>query len=227
VIGTFQQVGLATLFSVPLAILTAIFLNEVGGRLARPVRTVVDAMSAIPSILAGLFIYAVWVLHYGYSGFAASLALAVIMLPTVTRTSEVVLRLVPSGLREASLALGASNWRTTRKVVLPTARTGLITAVLLGVARAVGETAPLLLTAGGGFIVNSNPFRGKQDSLPLYVYRLYFTGRPYQVARAWTGAMVLIFIVLILFSAARIIGNRKPGGRRRRRQARVQEEASA
>ena len=117
----------------------------------QPVRTIVDAMSGVPSIVAGLFIYAVWILqfHHTFSGFAAALALSVLMLPTITRTAEEVLRLVPDGLREASLALGAPEWRDGLVVVLPTARSGLITAVILGVARAVGETAPLIMTAFG------------------------------------------------------------------------------
>ena len=150
IIGTLEQVGLAMLMSVPLGVATALFLNEIRGRMARPVRLIVDAMSAIPSIVAGLFIYAVFVLGLGYglSGFAGALALAVLMLPTVTRTAEVVLRLVPGGLREGALALGGTEWRMAKQVILPTARAGLVTAVILGVARAVGETAPLLLTIG-------------------------------------------------------------------------------
>jgi phosphate transport system permease protein len=143
------------------------------------------------------------------------------MLPTVTRTAEVVLRLVPGGLREASLALGASEWRTVHDVVLPTSRSGLVTAVILGVARAIGETAPLLLTIGGAFVVNANPFHGKQDALPYFVYRLIKFPQTAQVQRAWTGALVLLALVLVLFVAARIVGGRKAGSagilRRQRR----------
>lgn len=228
IVGTLEQVGIAAAVSVPLGVATAVFLNEVGGRLARPVRMIVDAMSAIPSIVAGLFIYAVLILQLGLgqSGLAAGLSLAVLMLPTVTRTAEVVLRLVPSGLREASLALGAEEWRTTTGVVLPTARGGLITAVVLGVARVVGETAPLILTAGGAFVLNSNPFAGKQDSLPLFVFRLVKSPQTAQIERAWTGALVLIAIVLALFVLARTLGGARavrgggralPGIPRRRR----------
>ncbi|HEX2701348.1 MAG TPA: phosphate ABC transporter permease PstA [Acidimicrobiales bacterium] len=214
IVGTLEQVGLAMLVSVPLGLATALYLNEVGGRLARPVRLIVDAMSAIPSIVAGLFVYALVVLSLGLgqSGFAASLALVVLMLPTVTRTTEVVLRLVPGSLREASLALGASEWRTAMRVVLPTARTGLVTAVILGIARAVGETAPLLLTAGGSARMHLNPFSGSQDALPLFVYRLVQFPQPAQIDRAWTGALVLLAVVLVLFVAARVIGSRGPGG---------------
>ncbi|MBV9952218.1 MAG: phosphate ABC transporter permease PstA, partial [Acidimicrobiia bacterium] len=153
IIGTLEQVGLATLISVPLGVATAVFLSEIGGRLARPVRLVVDTMTAIPTIVAGLFVFATVVLTLGQSGFAGALALSVLMLPTVTKTAELVLKLVPGGLREASLALGGSQWRTTKDVVLPTARSGLVTSVILGIARAIGETAPLLLTIGGAFIV--------------------------------------------------------------------------
>ena len=125
--------------------LTAVYLNEVGGRLTRTVRTVVTAMSGLPSIVAGIFIYSLWVkeiAHGQFSGFAGALALSVMLLPSITRTTEEVLKVVPSGLREASQAMGAPDWRTTWSVVLPTARRGIVTAILLGIARAVGETAP-------------------------------------------------------------------------------------
>ena len=213
IVGSLEMVGLAALMSVPLGILTAVFLNEIGGRLARPVRMIVDAMSAIPSIVAGLFIYAAFIiaLHQKQTGFAASLSLAVLMLPTVTRTAELVLRLVPGGLREASLALGGSEWSTVRRVVLPTARTGLLTAVILGVARVIGETAPLILTTLGNTSFNSDPFRGKQDALPLMIYRLVRFPQPAVIQRAWTGALVLLGIVLVLFIVARVLGGRGPG----------------
>ena len=169
-----------------------------------PVRMIVDAMSAIPSIVAGLFVFAAFILALGgqLSGFAASLALSVLMLPTVTRTTEVVLRLVPGGLREAGLALGATEWKTTRYVVLPTARSGIVTAVILGVARVIGETAPLLLTTLGATAMNVNPFEGKQSALPLYVYRLFQLPQEVAIQRAWTGALVLLMLVLVLFVTA-------------------------
>lgn len=212
IIGTIQQVGIASLIAVPLGITTAVYLNEVKGRLAKPLRTVVDAMSAVPSIVAGLFIYAAWILALGnqQTGLAGSLALSVLFLPTVTRTAEVVLRLVPGGLREASLALGGTEWRTTSRVVLPTSRSGLVTAVILGVARVIGETAPLILTVGGAFIMNWNPVSGKQDSLPFFVFRLIRFPQEAQIARAWTGALVLMILVLVLFVVARAIGGRGP-----------------
>jgi phosphate transport system permease protein len=219
IVGTLEQIGLAIVISVPLGLATAIFLNEVGGPLKRPVRIFVDAMSGVPSIVAGLFIYAVWIVqfHHTFSGFAASMALAVLMLPTITRTGEEVLRLVPDGLREASLALGATEWRTTLGVVVPTARSGLVTAVILGVARAVGETAPLIMTSFGASVMNTNAFHAAQDSLPLFVYRLIRFPQQAQLDRAWTGALVLIGLVLILFVAARVVGRSAVRGVRPRR----------
>ncbi len=216
IVGTLQQVGIAVLISVPLALLVAIFLNEVGGRIARPIRFVVDAMSGVPSIVAGLFIFAVWIVQFDndFSGLAGALALSVLMLPTVIRTSEEMLRIVPDGLREASLALGSSEWRTTVGVVLPTARAGLVTATILGVARAVGETAPLIMTSFGASILNVNPFEEAQSSLPLMTYALIRSPQQSQVDRAWTSALVLIAIVLALFITARVLGSRKPGAER-------------
>ena len=218
IVGTLEEVGIAVVIAVPLGVLCAVFLNEIGGPLQRPVRLIVDAMSGVPSIVAGLFIYAIWVvgLNHGFSGIGASMALSILMLPTITRTSAEVLRLVPDGLREASLAAGASEWRTTWSVVLPTARSGLVTAVLLGVARAVGDTAALIATAAGFDSFNGNPFHGQQDSLPLFTYKLIRIGLiPAQTERAWTGALVLVALVLLIFAVARF-ASRPPRARRRR-----------
>jgi phosphate transport system permease protein len=214
IIGTLEQVGIAMVLSVPLAVATAIYLNEVGGRLSWLVRAVVDAMSALPTIVAGLFIFTAYIItfHQTPTGFAGGLALAVMMLPTVTRTSEIVLRLVPGGLREAGVALGGTDARTTRLVILPTARGGLATAVILGIARVIGETAPLLLTIGVSRFTNPNPFHDAQSALPVFVYDIFRSQtNPAQWQRAWTGAFVLILIVLLLFVLARIIGGRGPG----------------
>jgi phosphate transport system permease protein len=210
IVGTLQQVGLAMIISVPLAVLTAVFMNEIGGKFARIVRFVVDTMSGTPSIVAGLFIYSVLILQvgWGFSGFAGALALMILMLPTVTRTTEEMLRLVSSGLREAALALGAPEWRVTMQVVLPTARTGIATAVILGVARAIGETAPVLLTTFGASVMNWNPFSDPQSNLPLFIFTGIRSSAESAVDRAWTGAFVLMGIVLFLFILARIIGGR-------------------
>jgi phosphate transport system permease protein len=213
VIGTIEQVGLALIWSLPLGLLAAVFLNESRSRWRRPVRIFVDAMSGIPSVLAGLFIFAVLILPFAkkssvfsFNGLMASLALAMIMLPTITQTITVVLRLVPDGLREASLALGSSRARTVWSVVLPTARTGMTTAVVLGIARAVGETAPLLFTAFGYDLMNANPTKGAQESLPLFVFRNIQKPAVSAVDRAFAGALVLMLIVLGLFALARYIG---------------------
>jgi len=221
IVGTLQQIGLSVVFAVPLGIMTAVFLNEVRGPLRRPVRMFVDAMSGVPSIVAGLFIYTVWLIQLGQqgSGFAAALALSILMLPTIARTAEEVLRLVPGGLREASLAMGATQWRTVWSIVLPTARTGLITAIVLGIARVVGETAPLIMTSFGSTAMNSNPFKGFQSSLPLSVYQLLSNPFAAQQQRAYAGAFVLVFLVLALFTTARALGNRgaKPPRKRKER----------
>jgi phosphate transport system permease protein len=232
VVGSLQQVGIALALTVPLALSTAVFLNESRSRLRKPVRIFVDAMSGLPSIVAGLFVFAVLILPYvedsegflGNNGAMAALALAMIMLPTVTRTVEVVLRLVPDGLREASLAMGASRARTVWSVVLPTARSGITTAVVLGIARAVGETAPLLFTAFGSDLMNADPLHGPQESLPLFVYRNIRQPIESQINRGFTGALVLMLIVLSLFAVARYVGRDRAGHttrRQKRRNARL------
>ncbi len=210
IVGTLEEVGLAAVMAVPIAFLTAIFLNEVGGWGTRFVRTIVTAMSGVPSVVAGVFIYAIFIEShiFGYSGFAAAIALFVLMLPSITRTTEEVLRVVPGGLREASLALGASEWRTVRQVVLPTARSGLVTAVILGVAIAAGETAPLIFTAFGANTLNADPFHGPQGALPLVLYENIFAAQAVVVQLAFTAAFVLLALVLILFVLARLLGRR-------------------
>ncbi|WP_278256753.1 ABC transporter permease subunit [Nocardioides convexus] len=189
-------------------------MTEVGGRFARIVRTVVEAMTALPSIVAGLFIYAVLILTLDVppSGFAAGMAISVMMLPIIARASDVVLRVVPGTLREASLALGASRWRTVWHVVLPTARPGLATAVILGVARGIGETSPVLLTSGAANFMVSNPFGGAMNSLPLYIYNGARSGEPALIDRAFGAAAVLMLLVLVLFVIARLIA--RPAGNR-------------
>jgi phosphate transport system permease protein len=213
IVGTIEQVALALIITVPLSISCAIFLNETTSRLRRPVRIFVDAMSGLPSVVAGLFIFAVLIIPFaestplfGYNGFMASLALSMVMMPTITRTVEVVLRLVPGGLREAGLALGASRARVVWSVVLPTARSGLTTAIVLGIARAVGETAPLLFTSFGYDLMNANPFNGPQDSLPLFVFKNIKQPSEASIDRGFAGALVLMLLVLSLFVVARIIG---------------------
>jgi phosphate transport system permease protein len=208
IIGTLEQVGLATLMSVPFGLLVAIYLVEYSyGRLSRVVSLFVDVMTGLPSIVAGLFIFALWILALGqsFSGFAGSLALAILMLPTVVRSAEEMLKIVPDSLREGSYALGVQKWVTVVRIVLPTALAGIVTGVTLAVARVTGETAPLLLTVFGNPALNVNPFSGAQASLPLFVFGE--AGLPNETAinRAWAAALVLILIVLILSIIARVI----------------------
>src|SRR6516165_8576754 len=224
-VGTLEMLALSTFMSVPLGIAAAVYLAEVGGRAARPVRTLVDAMTSLPDIISGLFILAFVVLTIGLpkSGFAASLALAITMLPIVTRASETVLRIVPGTLREASYALGGSQWRTVLNVVLPTARSGLATAVVLAMARGIGETAPVLLVAGYSRVMNANPFANWQTSLPLYTYDEIQSPETADHIRAFGAGFALVILVMILFTIARRIGGGTPGeltSRQRRRIAR-------
>ncbi|MET7911076.1 phosphate ABC transporter permease PstA [Streptomyces avermitilis] len=214
IIGTLEQVGIATLIAVPIGVLTAIYLVEYGrGKLAKAVTFFVDVMTGIPSIVAGLFVLSFWILilDMGYSGFAGSLALAILMMPVVVRSTEEMLKLVPNELREASLALGIPKWRTILKVVLPTSIGGITTGVMLAVARITGETAPVLLLVWGTNFINSNPFSDPQASLPLYIYQQYAnsagSGAAYD--RAWAAALALIAFVMILNLAARGIARWK------------------
>jgi len=213
IVGTLIQISIALAITIPLGIATAVFLNEVGGPFARFVRTIVDAMTALPSIVAGLFVYAavIQLITHQRSGFAAALAITVMMLPIVIRAADVVLRLVPGNLREASYALGAGRWRTVWRVVLPTARSGLVTAVILGTARGIGETSPVLLTSGVTAVLTFNPFSGPMISLPLQVFDFVKSPEPTMIARGFGTAAVLLLLVLLLFSVARVIGGRPPG----------------
>jgi phosphate transport system permease protein len=188
-----------------------VYMSEVGGRFSRLVRTVVDAMTALPEILAGLFVYVVLIVEVGLpkSGIAASAAMAVTMVPIIARASEVALRVVPGGLREASLALGASKWRTVRKVVLPSARAGLATATILGVARGVGETAVVLITSGASTFLTVNPTKNPMNSLPLFIFTSVKSQEPTAVTRAFGAASVLLVLVLILFVATRFLSRDK------------------
>jgi phosphate transport system permease protein len=221
-IGTGEQIGLATLFSLPLGVATALFLAEVGGPLTRPVRIIVEAMTALPDVIAGLFVYALFILTLGLqkSGLAAAIALAVTMLPIIARASEVVLRLVPGTLREAAYALGSSQWRTAWNVILPTARAGLTTAVVLGMARGIGETAPVLIVSGSTKELNFNAFQGPQMNLPLFIYNFDHVEASTNgyVVRGFGAAFVLVLVILVLFATARRIGGSAPGQLSRRQQ---------
>lgn len=210
IIGSLIVVALATVISVPLSILAALYITEVRGRMVPFVRFMLQAMSGVPSIVAGLFVFAAWVVSggFGFSGFAGAMALAILMLPTVARTAEEILRLVPDDLRSAALALGGTQARSVMLVVVPAVRSGLITAAILGVARVAGETAPLLLTAFGAIGTNLNPFSGPMATLPWYIFTQLQLGTENDIARAWVGALVLLAMVLFFFVLARALAYR-------------------
>jgi phosphate transport system permease protein len=213
IVGTLIQIGIAVVISLPLGVGTAVFITEVGGWFAGIVRTVVEAMTALPDILAGLFIYTTLIVGLGVqvSGFAAATALSIMMLPIIARSAEVVLRVVPSGLREASLALGTSRWRTVWVVILPTVRSGLATALILGIARGIGETAPVLLTSGASTFFNANPFKYPMNSLPLFIFSGFESGQELYKTRIWGAASVLLGLVLLLFITARFLARSRSG----------------
>jgi phosphate transport system permease protein len=209
--GTLILVFVALILSVPIGILTALYLTEIKGKFTRPIRFLVQAMSGVPSIVAGLFILSavIYPITKANSGFMGSLALTILMIPTVARTSEEVLNLIPQDLREAGTALGGTQWRTVAMIVLPAAKSGLITAMILGVARIAGETAPLLLLTGGGDRLNGNPFNDPMGSLPFYIWKSFNAGSEEAITRAWAGLLVLVVLVLILFTTARFLSTRK------------------
>jgi phosphate transport system permease protein len=209
--GTTIMVGIALIISLPISILTALYLTEIKGRFARPVRFLVQAMSGVPSIVAGLFILSsiVYPLTGQRNGLMGGMALAILMIPTVARTAEEVLLLIPNDLREAGLALGATQWRTVAMVVVPAVKSGLITAIILGVARVIGETAPIILVSGGGEANNLNPVSGPMGSIPYYVWKSFLLGGTEEsTQRTWAGLLVLLVWVLLLFTIARYISSR-------------------
>jgi phosphate transport system permease protein len=207
VAGTLEITGLATVMAVPLGILGAIYLNEYGGSgpLARFIGFMADVMTGVPSIVMGLFIFSIWVLHFGYSGLAGAFALGALMLPIVIRSTDEMLKLVPNSLREGSYALGATKARVTLTVVLPAAAGGIVSGALLAIARAAGETAPLLFTILTVTTVNTNVFSGTNTSLPSQIFAN--ASSPYVGAqgRGWGAALTLIAIAFILMIVARVI----------------------
>jgi phosphate transport system permease protein len=210
IIGTLEQVGIAAAIGIPVGLLVAVYLVEYGSRsrLAHAVTFFVDVMTGVPSIVAGLFVYTALILTVGFerSGFMGALALTILMIPVMVRSSEEMLKLVPNELRESSYALGVPKYRTILRVVIPTALPGIITGSMLAVARIMGETAPLLLTVFYSASINYNPFSGPQASLPTFVWDQIGRGTDASVDRAWAGALTLILIVVILNLAARGLG---------------------
>jgi phosphate transport system permease protein len=208
ILGTLLQALVCAVIAVPLALFTAIYLVEYGtGRLARVVSFMVDILTGIPSIVAALFIYALWVTTFGLQrvGFAVSLSLVLLMIPVVVRSTEEMLKLVPNELREASYALGVPKWRTILRVVLPTALGGIVTGVMLGLARVMGETAPLLILGPYAAAINPNLFDGNMAALPTLIKENFDQPDDPAVARMWASALTLILIVLLLNIAGRFV----------------------
>jgi phosphate transport system permease protein len=210
IFGTLLLIVIAIIISVPMGILTALYLTEIKGKASRLIEFLVQAMAGVPSVVAGLFIYAAIILNTPLrpSAFLGGLALTILMVPTVTRTAQEILNLVPQDLREAGLAMGATQWKTVALVVVPAARSGLITAVILGVARIAGETAPLLFTVGVFDAFNFNPFVGQNSALPVVIWSGLNGGAAESIQRAWTAIFILLVVVLIIFVAARFFGQK-------------------
>jgi phosphate transport system permease protein len=208
IVGSLIVVGIATALSIPVGVAAAIYFVEYGGRLAQCARFVTDVMVGIPTIVTGAFVYAVWVVNFGFSGIAGGIALGLIMLPLIVRSVDEMLRLVPNDIREAALSLGVSRARAILSVVLPTASSGIITGIMLAVARAMGETAPLLLTAlGNDLFLELNPDK-RMSTLSLQIFSNAITGFKAAQARAWAGALTLIILVLLFTLVARLIARR-------------------
>ena len=210
-VGTVFVILLSIIISVPLGLLTALYLTEIKGPGSGFIQFIVQAMSGVPSVIAGLFIFSAVILTTPLeaSSLLGSFALSILMVPTVTRASQEVLALIPNDLREAGLALGATQWKTVALVVVPAAKSGLLTAMILGVARIAGETAPLLFVLGGTDALNLNPFHNFNSALPLYIWKGFLIGLPESVQRAWTAILVLLILVLTLFTIARVFGPKK------------------
>lgn len=213
IVGTLLIVGAATLIAAPLGIIAAVYIVEINGRAARLVRFLTQAMSGVPSIVAGLFVYTAVVVGITHknNGLAGALALSILMLPTVARTAEEVLKVVPREIRDSAYALGSTQFRTTVRVVLPTVRSGLVTATVLGIARVAGETAPLLLTSQYSIKFSTDMFGSTMASLPTYVFGALRTGTELSLARAWGASLVLVSIVVMLSMVARLLGGRTKG----------------
>ena len=210
IVGTLMQAGIASLLSIPIGIFTAIYLVEYanGNRLGRITTFMVDILTGVPSIVAALFIFTTWITLFGFqrSGMAVALSLVLLMVPVVVRNTEEMLRVVPMDLREASYALGVPKWKTIAKIVLPTALSGIVTGVMLAIARVMGESAPVLILVGSTQAMNSDPLTGPQSSLPLMMLDMYKAGTsPAVLDKLWGAAFTLVLIIAVLNIAARVI----------------------
>ena len=215
-IGTFVQVTICAVLSIPIGVFTAVYLVEYGnnGRLAQITTFMVDILSGVPSIVAALFVYSMWIVLFGFerSGMAVALALVLLMIPVVVRTTEEMLRIVPQDLREAAYALGVPKWKTIIKIVLPTAWSGIVTGIMIAIARVMGESAPVLILVGSSASINWSPFSGNQSSLPLMMldmYRADFQGPA--VDKMWGAALTLVLLIAVLTIGARILSLRGTG----------------
>ncbi len=216
IIGTFVQTLFATLISVPIGIFTAIYLVEYskGGFLGRMTMFMVDILSGVPSIVAALFVFAMWITLFGFdrSGFAVALSLVLLMIPLVVRNTEEMLRVVPMDLREASYALGVPKWKTIARIVLPTALSGIVTGIMLAVARVMGESAPVLVLVGSSSSINWDSFKGPQSSLPLMMLDMYKAGaQPAVLDKLWGAALTLVILIAVLNVAARWVSAKFSG----------------
>lgn len=210
IVGTFVQTALASILSIPIGIFTAIYLVEYskGGWLGRITTFMVDILSGVPSIVAALFIFAMWITLFGFgrSGFAVALSLVLLMIPIVVRNTEEMLRVVPMDLREASYALGVPKWKTIARIVLPTALSGIVTGIMLAIARVMGESSPVLVLVGSSSVINWDAFKGSQSSLPLMMLDMYKAGaQPAVLDKLWGAALTLVILIAILNIAARVI----------------------
>ncbi|MEV4127751.1 phosphate ABC transporter permease PstA [Nocardia sp. NPDC049707] len=206
--GTIVQTVVAAILAVPLGIMAAVYLVEYGrGVLAKVTTFMVDILAGVPSIVAALFIFALWIATFGFpqSSFAVSLALVLLMLPVVIRSTEEMLKLVPDELREASYALGIPKWKTIVRIVVPTAAPGMISGILLALARVMGETAPVLVLVGYSKSINTNLFDGNMASLPLLIYQELANPEPAGRARVWGAALTLILLIALLYAAAAVV----------------------
>lgn len=211
IVGSGIILLLASLIAIPFGIITAVYITEIKGKLSGAVRVMVNSMSGVPSIVAGLFVYAVLVTSRGFSAISGAVALSILMLPTVARTAEEVLRLVPEDLRTSAYALGATQTATTFRIVLPAARAGLVTASMLGIARVAGETAPLIMTSFYLANFSTDASGHPLASLPMYIYQNFTNGTDLALSRAWGGASVLLLLIFIIFTIARLASGRAKG----------------
>lgn len=213
IVGTLVQTAICSAISIPIGVFTAVYLVEYsrGGRLGRLTTFMVDILTGVPSIVAALFVYSLWIVLFGFqrSGMAVSLALVLLMVPVIVRNTEEMLRVVPQDLREASLALGVPKWVTILRVVLPTALSGIITGIMLAIARVMGESAPVLILVGSTPAINWDPLHGPQSSLPLMMVDMYKAGTaPAVLDKLWGAALTLVVIIAVLNIAARFISAR-------------------